>query len=124
MDSIIAKCVVCKKNLSNEPTVEVISRMKKLCEVSEIKQDGLFSKSMASVVLHVNCRKSYTRRAQAPANLTHSTRSFDFDRFINVFDFKTMCLFCSMKCVKDERHPDLSRNVNMVTKNDMQQKKS
>lgn len=98
MDS--TKCRICGLALSTASIVRVSVGMKKLFECSVSKNDGLFiDDSLESVVIHVHCRKSYTRRVSK----IPSPETFDFARYIYLFDFLTLCLFCDETCSKDSK---------------------
>lgn len=91
------KCKICGDNLSTGQTVVVSSGMQTLFKFSATNNDGLFLNdgSIESVVLHVQCRKNYTRRVTR----TEDSHTLDFASF----DFTTMCLFCDRKCIKDPK---------------------
>lgn len=104
MDDAV-KCLLCDKNLSVEKTVNVRKKgVDTIIKSSESRKDGKSEilKGLSSVVVHVSCRKEYTREDSIKAALKNITESeastsspIKLRSSIPNFDFKKACLYCT-----------------------------
>lgn len=103
-------CAICGNILSSAPVVTVKSGLETLYEYRKSQNDGKFLRNQTKnpIVLHVHCRKNYTRRLRKEEG-NNETKRFDFNRYIHA-----MCLFCSERCVIDPKNLTQSHDIRFV----------
>ena len=88
-------CVLCKHtgNDSCGKTVEVKRGLNELIKCSISKRDDVqkFLKDKETVVVHVKCRKDYTRHSES---VTKTVEDHKCHAARHAFDYKTQCIFC------------------------------
>lgn len=81
-----ASCSICTESHEEGETVNVSSGLNTLIQASHARKDNFHEKwaGKSSVKLHVQCRKSYTRKSSIKANETKldAVASFSTDKFI------------------------------------------
>jgi len=110
------KCVLCDENLHVGQTVNVTRGLGKIISSSERRNDGIAGKihGKISLIVHTDCRKSYTRNASVGDTCPPSTSAKALrSSLTNVFDFTHHCLFCGSECNKteDEKRARKRRDV-------------
>lgn len=100
---INVNCLLCEKNLSVGKTVNVKQKgLNTVIKSNERRKDGISGKlrGLSSVILHVSCRKDYTRENNIKAALKKITESKGspikgkLRSSIPSFDFKNACFYC------------------------------
>ena len=93
MEDLPKFCILCEPTGNNTfgKAVCVTRGLKKIIETSTSRGDNIkeLLKTQTSIVVHVKCRKDYTRRTDSTSKKvdgTHETR--------RGFDFKSQCIFC------------------------------
>lgn len=104
---INVNCLLCEENLSVGKTVNVKQKgLNTLIKSSERRKDGKSEKlgGLSSVIVHVSCRKDYTREDNIKAALKNITESEGstisptkgkLRSSITSFDFKNACFYCT-----------------------------
>lgn len=100
------RCLLCGESLSCGETVKIVGGMKTLIDASNQRKDALFDTltNLSSVVVHIACRKNYTRKssitsalktsASQAAEASSSQTLPTLRSSLAPFNFKTACLFC------------------------------
>ena len=114
-------CLICGFPLKESPSVEVTRGLQTLITASLAREDGLHEqfKNKTCLQVHVNCRKSYTRRPapskgiEEPPNKVPHLRSE-----LTQFDINLQCLFCgetSDKIAEQKKPRKYRRSIHEVT---------
>ena len=98
-----ALCFICQKSLTEGDSVNVVRGLKTLKTASIERNDGHidFLNTLTSVNVHVGCRKVYISKNSISASKRRleegeplPSSSVPRKKGNEVFDFKTLCLFC------------------------------
>lgn len=93
-------CILCVStgNRCGGETVEVTRGLNKIRECSSVKGDGIndFLEDKSSILVHVKCRKDYTRNIGPASNEISRPKVARLQ-----FDFKTQCIFCEKYILSD-----------------------